>query len=155
LTTNCATRPCDFSQLSRDCHTRSALRALNILDTAPEIASDEIAKLAAQICGCPVGYSSLHTRSVLGGGALSGNFRHASRTRRDCEAESVQFDDRRHQAQAEPQARIGSALIGPVKSARDEFVFVCSNARSRVAHAHYALITLTREAQLDAAPLPA
>jgi hypothetical protein len=31
-------------------------------------------------------------------------------------------------------------------------VFVCSNARSRVAHAHYALITLTREALLDAAP---
>ena len=35
-----------------------ALRALNILDTTPEIAYDEIAGLAAQICGCPVGYIS-------------------------------------------------------------------------------------------------
>ena len=35
-----------------------ALRALNILDTTPEIAYDEIAELAAQICGCPVGYIS-------------------------------------------------------------------------------------------------
>jgi adenylate cyclase len=34
----------------------SALRALSILDTAPEIAYDEIAELAAQICACPVGY---------------------------------------------------------------------------------------------------
>jgi adenylate cyclase len=37
----------------------AALRALNILDTAPEIAYDEIAELAAQICGCPIGYISL------------------------------------------------------------------------------------------------
>jgi adenylate cyclase len=36
----------------------AALRALNILDTAPEIAYDEIAELAAQICGCPVAYIS-------------------------------------------------------------------------------------------------
>jgi adenylate cyclase len=36
----------------------AALRALNILDTAPEIAYDEIAELAAHICGCPVGYIS-------------------------------------------------------------------------------------------------
>ena len=36
----------------------AALRSLNILDTAPEIARDEIAELAAQICGCPVGYIS-------------------------------------------------------------------------------------------------
>ena len=36
----------------------AALRAFNILDTAPEIAYDEIAELAAQICGCPVGYIS-------------------------------------------------------------------------------------------------
>ena len=36
----------------------AALRALNILDTTPEIAYDEIAELAAQICGCPVGYIS-------------------------------------------------------------------------------------------------
>jgi adenylate cyclase len=35
-----------------------ALRALNILDTAPEIAYDEIIELAAQICGCPIGYLS-------------------------------------------------------------------------------------------------
>ena len=36
----------------------AALRALNILDTTPEIAYDEIAELAAQICGCPVAYIS-------------------------------------------------------------------------------------------------
>ena len=35
-----------------------ALRALDILDTAPEIAYDEIAELAAQICACPVGFIS-------------------------------------------------------------------------------------------------
>jgi hypothetical protein len=35
-----------------------ALRALEILDTAPEIAYDEIAELAAQICSCPVAYIS-------------------------------------------------------------------------------------------------
>jgi adenylate cyclase len=35
-----------------------ALRVLNILDTPPEIAYDEIAELAAQICGCPVAYIS-------------------------------------------------------------------------------------------------
>jgi adenylate cyclase len=34
----------------------AALRAFNILDTAPEIAYDEIAELAAQICCCPVAY---------------------------------------------------------------------------------------------------
>jgi adenylate cyclase len=36
----------------------AALRALDILHSAPEIAYDEIAELAAQICGCPVGYIS-------------------------------------------------------------------------------------------------
>ena len=36
----------------------AALRVLNILDTPPEIAYDEIAELAAQICGCPVAYIS-------------------------------------------------------------------------------------------------
>jgi adenylate cyclase len=36
----------------------AALRALNILDTAPEIGYDEIAELAAQVCGCPIGYIS-------------------------------------------------------------------------------------------------
>ena len=36
----------------------AALRALDILDSAPEIAYDEIAQLAAQICECPVGYIS-------------------------------------------------------------------------------------------------
>jgi adenylate cyclase len=36
----------------------AALRALDIIDTAPEIAYDEIAELAAQICGCPVAYIS-------------------------------------------------------------------------------------------------
>ena len=39
-------------------HRLAALRALEILDTAPEIAYDEIAELAAQICGCPVAYIS-------------------------------------------------------------------------------------------------
>ena len=36
----------------------AALHALDILDTAPDIAYDEIAELAARICGCPVGYIS-------------------------------------------------------------------------------------------------
>jgi adenylate cyclase len=35
-----------------------ALRALDIMDSAPEVAYDEIAELAAQICGCPIGYIS-------------------------------------------------------------------------------------------------
>jgi adenylate cyclase len=35
-----------------------ALRALDILDSPPETAYDEIAELAAQICGCPIGYIS-------------------------------------------------------------------------------------------------
>jgi adenylate cyclase len=35
-----------------------ALRALDILDSPPETAYDEIAVLAAQICGCPIGYIS-------------------------------------------------------------------------------------------------
>ena len=36
----------------------AALRALDVLDTAPEIAYDEITELAAQICGCPVAFIS-------------------------------------------------------------------------------------------------
>jgi adenylate cyclase len=36
----------------------AALRALDIVDSAPEIAYDEIAELAAQVCGCPIGYIS-------------------------------------------------------------------------------------------------
>jgi hypothetical protein len=36
----------------------TALRALDILDTAPEIAYHEIAELAAQICHCPIAYIS-------------------------------------------------------------------------------------------------
>ena len=36
----------------------TALRALDILDSPPETAYDEIAELAAQICGCPIGYIS-------------------------------------------------------------------------------------------------
>ncbi len=36
----------------------AALRALDILDSAPEAAYDEIAELAAQLCGCPVSYIS-------------------------------------------------------------------------------------------------
>ena len=37
----------------------AAVRALNILDTAPDIAYDEIGELAAQICQCPVAYISI------------------------------------------------------------------------------------------------
>jgi adenylate cyclase len=36
----------------------AALRAFDILDTAPEIAYDEIAELAAHVCNCPVGFIS-------------------------------------------------------------------------------------------------
>jgi adenylate cyclase len=36
----------------------AALRALNIFDSAPEIAYDEIVELAAQICDCPFAYIS-------------------------------------------------------------------------------------------------
>ena len=36
----------------------AALRALDIVDSAPETAYDEITELAAQICGCPVSYIS-------------------------------------------------------------------------------------------------
>jgi adenylate cyclase len=36
----------------------AALRALDILDSPPEAAYDEIAVLAAQICQCPIGYIS-------------------------------------------------------------------------------------------------
>ncbi|MGL3109737.1 hypothetical protein [Bradyrhizobium sp. BR 1432] len=36
----------------------AALRALDIVDSAPEVAYDEIAELAAQLCGCPVSYIS-------------------------------------------------------------------------------------------------
>src|SRR4051794_30344235 len=36
----------------------AALHALDIVDSAPETAYDEITELAAQICGCPVSYIS-------------------------------------------------------------------------------------------------
>ena len=36
----------------------AALHALDIVDSAPETAYDEIAELAAQICGCPICYIS-------------------------------------------------------------------------------------------------
>jgi adenylate cyclase len=36
----------------------AALRALEIMDTPPDPAYDEIGELAAQICNCPVGYIS-------------------------------------------------------------------------------------------------
>ena len=36
----------------------AAVRGLNILDTAPEIAYDEIGELAAEVCQCPVAYIS-------------------------------------------------------------------------------------------------
>ena len=47
-----------FPKPANESQRLAALRSLNILDTAPEIAYDEIAELAAQICGCPVGYIS-------------------------------------------------------------------------------------------------
>jgi len=37
---------------------RAALRALDILDSPPETAYDELAVLAAQICQCPIGFIS-------------------------------------------------------------------------------------------------
>ena len=37
----------------------NAVRGLNIIDTAPDIAYDEIGELAAQICQCPVAYISI------------------------------------------------------------------------------------------------
>src|SRR5262249_6181813 len=37
----------------------AAVHFLNILDTAPDIAYDEIGELAAQICQCPIAYISL------------------------------------------------------------------------------------------------
>ncbi|MBR0855380.1 adenylate/guanylate cyclase domain-containing protein [Bradyrhizobium liaoningense] len=36
----------------------AALHALHIIDSAPETAYDEIAELAAKVCGCPVSYIS-------------------------------------------------------------------------------------------------
>lgn len=36
----------------------AAVHSLNILDTASDVAYDEISELAAQICGCPVAYVS-------------------------------------------------------------------------------------------------
>ncbi|MGY3467122.1 adenylate cyclase [Bradyrhizobium sp. LM6.11] len=36
----------------------AALRALDIIDSAPEAAYDEITELAAQLCGCPISYIS-------------------------------------------------------------------------------------------------
>ena len=36
----------------------AALRAVDIMDSPAETAYDEIAELAAQICGCPIGYIS-------------------------------------------------------------------------------------------------
>src|SRR3984957_19635594 len=47
-----------FPKPANESQRLAALRSLYILDTAPEIAYDEIAALAAQICGCPVGYIS-------------------------------------------------------------------------------------------------
>lgn len=35
-----------------------ALRAYQIMDTPSELAFDEVAELAAQVCGCPIGYIS-------------------------------------------------------------------------------------------------
>ena len=45
-----------FARPANEVQRLAALRELGILDTASEIAYDEIAELAAQICGCPVAY---------------------------------------------------------------------------------------------------
>ena len=39
----------------------AAVASYNILDSAPEIAYDDIIQLAAQICGCPAAYISFIT----------------------------------------------------------------------------------------------
>ena len=51
-------RELDRRSLNPPTSRKGWLLSLNILNTAPEIAYDEIAELAAQICGCPVGYIS-------------------------------------------------------------------------------------------------
>jgi hypothetical protein len=48
-----------YSTPANETERLGAVRALNILDTAPEIAYDDIGELAAQICQCPVAYVSL------------------------------------------------------------------------------------------------
>jgi adenylate cyclase len=47
-----------YSMPSNEAGRLIEVRALNILDTAPDIAYDEIGELAAQICQCPVAYIS-------------------------------------------------------------------------------------------------
>jgi hypothetical protein len=42
----------------------AALHALDIIDSAPEAAYDEITELAAQICGCPVSYISVSSTTT-------------------------------------------------------------------------------------------
>ena len=44
--------------LTNEAERLAALHALDIVDSAPETAYDEITELAAQICGCPVSYIS-------------------------------------------------------------------------------------------------
>jgi class 3 adenylate cyclase len=48
----------DFPKSDNEPQRLAALRGLDILDTAPEDAYDEIAELAAQICDCPVAFIS-------------------------------------------------------------------------------------------------
>lgn len=48
-----------YSTPANEAERLAAVRALNLLDTAPEIAYDDIGELAAQICQCPVAYIGL------------------------------------------------------------------------------------------------
>ncbi|BCH35151.1 hypothetical protein MesoLjLc_70810 [Mesorhizobium sp. L-8-10] len=48
-----------YSTPANEAERLAAVRALNVLDTAPEIAYDDIGELAAQICQCPVAYIGL------------------------------------------------------------------------------------------------
>jgi adenylate cyclase len=60
----------------------AALRALDIMDSPPEAAYDEIAELAAQVCGCPIGYISFvddHRRWLKARYGLSAEVTNASR----------------------------------------------------------------------------
>jgi hypothetical protein len=52
--------PSSFAVPTNERRRLAALRALDILDSAPEIAYDEIAELAAQVCGCPYRLHQLH-----------------------------------------------------------------------------------------------
>jgi class 3 adenylate cyclase len=48
-----------YSTPANEAERLATVRALNILDSEPEVAYDDIGELAAQICECPVAYVSL------------------------------------------------------------------------------------------------